>query len=206
MPKPAKLAARRPRGTLTDELILDVSSKLYRERGYDRTNLDDVASALSVTKPSLYYYFRNKEEILLACISAAYARTREGLARVDDPAYSGRRRVELMMRIYMEVISDDTGVSIVLADERVMSETGQKQYREMRRELNAALEKRVAQGVADGSLATTDVSLTAAAIFGMFNWVSHWSSARRAAAAPEAISDHFLALIFDGLASRPESR
>ena len=203
--KPAQLAVRRPRGTLTDELILDVSSKLFRERGYDRTNLDDVAAALSVTKASLYYYFRNKEEILLACISASYARMREGLARADDPAYSGRRRVELMMRVYMEVISDDTGVSIVLADERVMSESGQKQYREMRRELNAALEKRIAQGVDDGSLQTSNVSLTAAGIFGMFNWVSHWSPARRAVG-PQAIGDHFLAMIFDGLAPKSGER
>ena len=205
MPKPAKLAARRPRGTLTDELILDVSSKLFRERGYDRTTLDDVAAELSVTKPSLYYYFRSKEEILLACIAAAYARMRERLAAADDPAYSGRRRVELMMRIYMEVISDDTGVSIVLADERVMAEAGQKLYREMRRELNAALERRIAHGVSDGSLRTRDVSTTAAAIFGMFNWVSHWSPNRRAAG-PEAISDHFLELLFDGLAPKAEGR
>lgn len=205
MPKPAKLAARRPRGTLTDEEILDVSSKLFRERGYDRTNLDDVAAALRVTKPSLYYYFRNKEEILLACISAAYARMREALAQADDPAYSGRRRVELMLRIYMQVISDDTGVSIVLADDRVMSEAGQKQYREMRRELNAALEKRISQGVGDGSLQTNDVAMTAAALFGMFNWVSHWSPTRRAVG-PEAISDHFFALVFGGLGPKAGGR
>jgi len=201
MAPPSKPATRRPRGTLTTDIILDTSSRLFRERGYDRTTLDDIAAELRVTKPSLYYYFRNKEEILLACISVPNRKLWEALSREDDPTYSGRKRVELMMRLYLEVISDDTGVSIVLADERVMSEGGQKQFQEMRRELNAALEKRLALGVGDGSIMTHDVRLTAYAIFGMFNWVSHWTPSRRTVG-HEAISQHFLGLIFEGLSPK----
>jgi AcrR family transcriptional regulator len=59
----------RKRGTVNKDVIMGIASSMFRERGYDRTSLEDIASALSITKPSLYYHFSSKEDILLECIS-----------------------------------------------------------------------------------------------------------------------------------------
>ena len=37
------------------------------ERGYYKTSLDDIARMQNVTKPTLYYYIKNKEDILVKC-------------------------------------------------------------------------------------------------------------------------------------------
>lgn len=46
------------------ENILRVAERLFFERGYDRTSMDEIVSELGVTKPYVYYYFRNKQQIL----------------------------------------------------------------------------------------------------------------------------------------------
>lgn len=53
--------------------ILRVATGLFAERGYRATSLREVASAAGCTKPAVYYHFRNKEELFLACLRAEAA-------------------------------------------------------------------------------------------------------------------------------------
>jgi AcrR family transcriptional regulator len=48
--------------------ILDAADKLFRERGYRKTDMDDIAQAVGLARNSLYRYYRNKDFILLACV------------------------------------------------------------------------------------------------------------------------------------------
>src|ERR687892_2886828 len=47
--------------------ILKSAAAAFRTRGYHATSVDDIAQTLRMTKGSLYYYFKNKEEILYVC-------------------------------------------------------------------------------------------------------------------------------------------
>jgi AcrR family transcriptional regulator len=57
---------RRAHGTGTRLRILAVSVELFSDRGYAGTSVRDIAEAMGMTKASLYYHFRSKEEILEA--------------------------------------------------------------------------------------------------------------------------------------------
>lgn len=189
---------RPKRGTLNKRAILDASALLFQEKGYDRTSLDDIARALSVTKPSLYYHVSNKEEILLECVMTAYSNFQEEIARRDNPNQNGRKRVETFLKLYLQIISNDIGVSMVLADDRVMSPDGRAKYNSLRRILNNRLEELITIGIADGSISAPETKLTTFAIFGMFNWVGHWNF-RRSTISTDAIFDRFISVIFDGI-------
>lgn len=45
------------------EAILEAATALFATQGYDRTTMEQIAQQLGVTKPYVYYYFRNKQEI-----------------------------------------------------------------------------------------------------------------------------------------------
>ena len=47
--------------------ILKSAAAAFRRRGYHGASVDEIASTLEMTKGNLYYYFKNKEEILFAC-------------------------------------------------------------------------------------------------------------------------------------------
>jgi AcrR family transcriptional regulator len=49
---------------LSVEVILNTAAKLFANSGYRATSLNDVARLLNVSKPALYYHFKNKHEIL----------------------------------------------------------------------------------------------------------------------------------------------
>ncbi len=198
--KTAAIAAATPhqRGSLSRDKILRIASEQFDLKGYDRTSLDDVANALSVTKPSLYYHFDNKEDILLGCVTEASERLDAAVAAADSPDLPGRRRLEIFLHEYLRVISDNFGVSLVLGDDRVMSPEGRVEYFARRRKINQHVTDVVAQGMRDGSLVRGDVDLTVYAIFGMFNWVTRWRS-RKPKPSTEEIYRSFCALLFAGL-------
>ena len=71
----------------TRERILDAALKLFRERGFDETTMRDIAAAAGVATGAAYYYFRSKEELVMAF----YVRTADE-ARDIIPAQLGHSR------------------------------------------------------------------------------------------------------------------
>jgi AcrR family transcriptional regulator len=49
------------------EAVLQTAAQLFLEKSYSRTSMNDLAERLNITKPALYHYFHNKEEVLLEC-------------------------------------------------------------------------------------------------------------------------------------------
>ena len=79
-------------------LIVDAAGRLFGERGYDATRLDDVASAAGVTKPILYRHFDSKDELYLALLE----RHRDDLGSFAG-AIPGQGPPEERLRIVLEL-------------------------------------------------------------------------------------------------------
>ncbi|HEX3388032.1 MAG TPA: TetR/AcrR family transcriptional regulator [Streptosporangiaceae bacterium] len=68
--------------------VEEAAARFFAERGYDRTNFDDIARDLGLRGPSLYHYFASKEEMFLACVehsSGEVMRRLEEIARLPGP-------------------------------------------------------------------------------------------------------------------------
>src|SRR5690606_2591801 len=52
--------------------ILRVASRLFNEKGFHGTSLDEIADVLGVTKTALYYYVRSKDALLYECMILSY--------------------------------------------------------------------------------------------------------------------------------------
>lgn len=59
--------------TETRERILEESAKLFAEKGYSATGIDEIAKNVGITKSVIYYHFKNKEDILQTLIDEAFA-------------------------------------------------------------------------------------------------------------------------------------
>src|SRR5829696_7665089 len=60
-PAPPKVAARQ--AARRDEIVRE-AARLFDERGYHATSMEDLADTVGIAKPTLYHYFRSKDEIL----------------------------------------------------------------------------------------------------------------------------------------------
>ncbi|MGN0484877.1 MAG: TetR/AcrR family transcriptional regulator [Lachnospiraceae bacterium] len=82
----------------TRKRILDVSTKLFIEKGYDQTSLQDIIDGLGgLTKGAIYHHFRSKEEILIAVVNRLCDDNSAEMARIrDDSSLTGKERLEQM--------------------------------------------------------------------------------------------------------------
>jgi AcrR family transcriptional regulator len=69
-------------GASTRERILDVALDLFTDQGFDGTSMREIAERLRIAKPSIYYHFASKEEILLALHMRMHEFSKEALARL----------------------------------------------------------------------------------------------------------------------------
>jgi AcrR family transcriptional regulator len=70
-------------GLPTREKILDVALDLFTDQGFDGTSMREIAGRLGLTKPSIYYHFASKEEILLALHMRVHELSKAALERLS---------------------------------------------------------------------------------------------------------------------------
>lgn len=84
----------------TVEKILTVSAKLFMEKGYEHTTLQDIIDDLGgLTKGAIYHHFKGKEEILLAIADRMGEQTEAWMQAIrDDPGLTGAEKLRRMFR------------------------------------------------------------------------------------------------------------
>ena len=92
--------------------ILKSAAAAFRRRGYHGASMGEIAQALHTTKGSLYYYFKNKEEILFACHQYSLDRLMELIDEVDHSGLSAEHR-EIIDLVYYHERSVEEVAAIV---------------------------------------------------------------------------------------------
>ncbi len=77
---------------LQRERILTAAARCFNEKGYSGTSLKDVARHLGLTDAALYYYVRNKEELVYQCYRRAAELGAEALSRAVTDGATGLNR------------------------------------------------------------------------------------------------------------------
>jgi len=99
------------------EQTVAAAHALFAERGYAAVTMDGVAAAVGVTKPLLYNYFGNKEQLYLACLERAgdglVATVVEAVGETSEPAEALRAG----LRAFFEFVDEDRAAWSVLFDE-----------------------------------------------------------------------------------------
>ena len=91
MPTSARSRRRtQRRGDLKEQAILDTAERLFSERGLGDVSVDELSRGAGISRPSFYFYFRSKDDVLLALVDRIavqmQAETDRWLQRVDlDP-------------------------------------------------------------------------------------------------------------------------
>ena len=63
------------------ESIIEVASELFSKSGYRSVSMSSIAKKLKITKPALYYHFKNKEELYMKAINNAFEKTMKEMQR-----------------------------------------------------------------------------------------------------------------------------
>lgn len=156
------------------DAILRHAAAAFMDKGYYKTSLDDIARLHKVTKPTLYYYIKNKEDILIKCEEVASIRINGLLDEVTATDESGLVQLQKFIEGYVEIVTDD----IIRCHIRHRGQREDPQARADSLEMHRAIEHRVREilgrGMKDGSIRDCNSTIIAILLFDALNGISAW--------------------------------
>ena len=180
--------------------MLKAAARCFNIKGYSGTSLKDVADLLGLTDAALYYYVRNKQELVYLCYLRAADVGREAMQRAIGEGENGLETVRRYLRYHIEYMVGDQGPIAIMSEIPSLKPEHREEILELSRRHSAAFEALLERGIADGSIAPCDVRMTGNAIMGSLNWIPKWFHGDPAVAAK--ILEEFPRILSAGVAAR----
>ncbi len=159
-----------PRGRL-----LAKAAGLFREKGYERTTVRDLAAAVGIQSGSIFHHFRSKEEILKAVmietIHLITARMRGAIHATDDPL----AQLRSLIRCELESVHGETGeaMAVLVYEWRSLSSESQAEVLSLR-DLYEELWLGVLQHLREKGLLLARPFVVRRLLAGALSWTSTW--------------------------------
>jgi AcrR family transcriptional regulator len=195
------------RDTVVDsrQEILRTAARLFQQRGYDATSMNDVAAALKLSKGGLYHHFQSKDEILFEIMNHAMEITQEMVIAPVRRIVGAEERLRALIRLHIEVVLSvrDREITVMLHENHPLPPALRKRINARKKEYIHFVEGLITdvQLTAQRSRhAKPSVSPRAAAfaLLGMINWIYQWYKPEGDLQAQNLIPQ-FTDLIFGGI-------
>ena len=200
--KPARRRARRPRNAdphaSTRIDILKSAAKAFRKLGYHGATVEQIAAALHMKKGNLYYYFRNKEEILFACHQYSLDRLTALLDEVQHGHLTPEVKLRRLIVAFVHTIVDELHGTALFLDLEALTPAHLKAVIARRDTFERGVRQVLEEGMANGTFAGGDPKLLAFALFGAVNWIPRWFNPAGPKSSQE-IADRFADYLIAGL-------
>lgn len=159
---------------LQKDRMLRAAAQCFNQKGFSGTSLKDVADVLGLTDAALYYYVRNKEELVYLCYVRAADVGREAMEMARKDGCDGLGIVIHYLRYHIELMVGERGPVAIMSEIPSLKPAHRKQVLELSRRHSMAFEAIIEAGIADGSIAPCDIRMTGNAIMGSINWIPKW--------------------------------
>jgi AcrR family transcriptional regulator len=170
---------RAPKRSRRDAILQSVGNVL-RDSRLSSITMQDIAVELGITKGNLYYYFRDKQDILYQCHMRCMDLSLEALgeARAKLAAFAPGDSAHvclrtLLMRHMLGILDHGFG-NVLLTDLDNLSPPQRRRYISKRDEFESGVREMIEVGVAKGEFACRDVKLASLSMLGAINWIPKW--------------------------------
>ncbi len=159
----------------TRERIRLEAAELFSEHGFNGTSMAELASAVGITKSSLYHHFSSKQALLSEIIELTVSRVAPLLQEVADmelPAKDRLRRAIILHTV--EAIRDQHSVACFIEEGRYLSPDFMSSHVANRDAYEQIFTRMFEEGIESGEFAEQDVGIAVKAVLGMCNSVVRW--------------------------------
>jgi AcrR family transcriptional regulator len=173
------------------------AARLFAEKGFHGTSMEDVATAMGVQKPSLYEYVSSKQDLLYETMRDGAAAFHNALDGIDD-RLSAVEKLRLALRAHLRVVAEQLDVATVFVREwRYLQGPRGEEFVAERRRYEERIRDLFREGVEQSELRTDlDVSTAALLFLSAANWAYTWLQPGRDT---DALADRFFDLLVDGM-------
>lgn len=154
--------------------VLRAAARCFNQKGFSGTSLKDVANELGLTDPALYYYVRNKEELVYLCYVRAADLGREAMDLAVEKGGTGYDVVLNYLAFHVEMMVGERGPIAIMSEIPSLNDEHREEILDVSRRHSRRFEKLLQAGIDDGSIVACDVRMTGNAIMGALNWIPKW--------------------------------
>ncbi|MFZ4827612.1 MAG: TetR/AcrR family transcriptional regulator [Phototrophicaceae bacterium] len=203
--------ARKPADqTVSREEILKAAADVLSQKGYEAATMKDIASEVDLTAASLYYHFRNKEELVLAVLETGVHYAVSRVSPIAQSALPAKDKLRAMVVVHVVSLTEQMAVAAALVYEMgpllgIRKQAQKERSAVMQERLETLIQSRdqfeqlfrevIVQGIQEGAFRPVDVPIFVKTMMGAHNWVGVWYRAGGRLdghAIAEQMSDTFL--------------
>jgi AcrR family transcriptional regulator len=194
----------RPPRRRKDE-VLQTAARVFHEKGYESTSIQDIAEAIGILKGSLYYYIKSKEDLLYEILKEVHEEALANIEQVDELDGDALQKIRFLVASHLTFNAENlTKMGVFFHDFRSLGDERRQEIIKARDYYDALLRRLIEQGQREGTVcADIDARDVAFAVTGMVNWIYQWYKPSGPHSARK-IANEFADLVVNGIACSPE--
>lgn len=178
--KPSKNGEKGQRKTtrtrLTQKAIVEAAATLFANNGFGATSLDDIATAMGVTKGALYYHIKNKEEILRLIFLTVLMVSEEPLRQIVESDAPPAEKLQRAVQHHTAVAANRSpAMTVFYREQNHLTGPFAREIILRKKNYERYFEQIIEEGVASGVFKSdTNSKIATFGLLGMCNWLSQW--------------------------------
>ena len=180
--------------------IVATAARLFKEKGYRATTLEDIAAAVGMLKGSLYYYIRSKEELLYLVVRDPIREVYSELEAIVAADLPFTEKIARAIANHMTVFHlHYPHIAVYLHDYRHLMDKLEQNVIETPKQYQRLWDTLLRQGIDAGEIRDdVDVTMAGYALLGMCNWAYRWYNPS-GRLSPQEVADVFTKIALQGL-------
>lgn len=176
--------------------LLKEAARLFREKGYERTTVRDLAAAVGIQSGSLFHHFRTKEEILKAVMVETIRLNTALMQSAMEAADTPRDKLRALVRAELESINGQTGeaMAVLVFEWRSLSADSQAEVLELR-DIYEALWLDVLGLLREQGALLAEPFVVRRMLTGALSWTVTWYRPERGGLTLDGLTDQVMAML-----------
>ncbi len=181
------------------DAILAAAVRLFEEKGYHATSVQDIAEAVGLRKGSLYHYISSKDDLLIEIVLDAIRAHTDRLAQTAGLALPASERLARAITQHVKAIAENRATfTTYLRESYAINREQQAPVLEQSDRYARLLERIIRDGQEAGEFRPADPKMAAMAVLGACNWLYRWYSPE-GRLGPDDVARSFVKLFLEGL-------
>jgi AcrR family transcriptional regulator len=182
---------------LRKEEVMNVAARLFAAKGYYATTLDQIAEEIGVTKPALYYYVANKEDILRTIVNRMMEPMEE-VTKIGVSSLPPREKIANIIRVLVQFAANRKETALIAFEQaNILPKRSRDALRRRQKDVESTVQQVIKAGIAAGCFADVDVRMASYAVLAVSNGAYRWYRPG-GNLSPVKIAEQFIKLLENG--------
>lgn len=147
--------------------LFESAAGIFTRKGYHKTTVEEIAAAIGVSKGTIYYYFKNKEELYLAIIREGVDLFYGQLAKAAESTAGPQDKIRKLIRGHFIFCEKENDLVFLFLKEMGSTDFSRDILANMLAKCLQVYREVIEEGIAEGVFRPVDPEIITSALFGM---------------------------------------